>query len=106
MTSRFAASYLCLNGPKEGNWVDAPCQVEVGSACALPWFDSKHIIRYAVYVLVKRDDDKKPEDSEIPDIRFGLMFLQTHDTPEKAQEHVHRVTMVSQLAHEAAGSEN
>lgn len=104
MTSRFAASYLCLNGPKEGDWVDAPCQVDVGSAVALPWFDSRHILRYCVYVLVAREAEPAPEE-EPQGVRLGLMFMNTHDTAERAQEHVHRLTAVAKLS-QYAGSEN
>jgi hypothetical protein len=72
----------------------------------MPWFDAKHIIRYVVYVMVRRDDGKKPDDPDIPDIRLGLMYMGIHDTPEKAQQHVHRIAMVSEMAHQAAASEN
>lgn len=94
MSSRFAKSYVCLNGPKEGDYIDAPPGVEVGSAVALPWFDAKHIIRYAVYILTEHEGT------------VGLMFLQSHEKAEKAQQHVHRITTVVQAAHLAASQPN
>lgn len=95
MTSRFAPetiSFLCLNGPKQGDYVNAPAGVvpEHGSATAVPWFDIKHIIHYCVYVVVEHEGAN------------ALMFVEKHDTPERAQAHVHRIAQAMQMAREVA----
>ncbi len=79
MTSRFAKSFTCLNGPKQGTDVDAPPGTETGSACALPWFDARGVMRYCVYMVTEHEG------------RLGLMFIKTHDTPASAQEQVQRI---------------
>ena len=94
MTSRFQQSYVCLNGPKEGHWIDAPGQPELGSACAVPWAGADGVIRYAVYVLTEHEVEGET--------RTGLMYIQSHAKPEKAQDHVHRLTTVIQAAKMAA----
>ncbi len=98
MTSRFKPSYQCLNGPKQGDWIDAPHEMDQGCAVAVPWFNAKHILNYAVYVVTEYETQPAPVK--------GLMFLQSHPTPDKAQEHVHRVTMVMGAAKMAAETTN
>lgn len=95
MTSRFAPavqSFVCLNGPKQGEYVDAPegATIEKGSAVAVPWFDAKGIMRYCVYVLVEHEGS------------LGLMFMKTHDKPLPAQEQVQHIRIVMEMARESA----
>lgn len=92
MTSRFAESFLCFNGPKQGEYVDSQPGAAVGSACAVPWFDAKGVLRYCVYVLTEHQGTT------------GLMFIKTHDTTLSAQEQVHRITAVVNMAKEAAAT--
>lgn len=104
MTSRFQVSYQCLNGPKQGDYIDAPGAMEAGCAVAVPWFNAKHILQYAVYVVTEIPGepvyDAISEEEQAP--KVGLMFLQSHNKPEQAQAHVHRVTMVMSAAKMAA----
>lgn len=107
MTSRFQVSYQCLNGPKQGDYIDAPGEMESGSAVAVPWFNAKHILQYAVYVVteIPQSSGGVSQDGEgyLPTApTLGLMFLQSHNKPEQAQDHVHRVTMVMSAAKMAA----
>lgn len=93
MTSRFATQYLCLNGPKEDYWIDAPHVMEPGCSCALPWIDVRGTTKYAVYTLM---EIPVPEGESLPEgaPKEGLVFVQSHETPERAQNHVHRLTTV------------
>lgn len=86
MTSRFAKSVTCLNGPRQGLSIDAPPGVETGSAVALPWANLKGETRYCVYMLTEHEGKE------------GLMFIKTHDTPASAQEQVQRIAMAVQAA--------
>lgn len=99
MTSRFAKQFPCLNGPKEGYLIDAPPNAAVGSAVALPWINARMETVYAVYILTEIPKG----DSDAP-ASFGLMFLQSHPTPERAQAHVQQVAYVLNAAYAASQS--
>jgi hypothetical protein len=105
MTSRFGSSYVCLNGPKEGYWIDAPPGVEEGNAVAMPWIDAKGLIRFAVYVLMAIPT---PEGETAPDDapKLGLVFIKSHETPERAQQHVTDFALVMGAAKYDAANDN
>ncbi len=84
--SRFARSFTCLNGPKQGFTVEAPPGVETGSAVALPWVNVSGEPRYCVYMLTEHEGQE------------GLMFIKVHETPIAAQEQVHRIAAAVQAA--------
>ena len=90
--SRFDKSFVCLNGPKEGTWIDAPADADVGTACAIPWIDAKGIIRFAVYLVHLIPNDEQDTTMQ------GLMFVKSHDTTERAQHHVTELSLVMQAA--------
>jgi hypothetical protein len=86
VTSRFAKSFICLNGPKQGTDVDAPPGTEPGSAVALPWVNARGVVCYCVYMVTEHEGTE------------GLMFIKTHGTPDGAQEQVHRIAAAVQAA--------
>lgn len=75
-------SYPCFNGPCQGSTVDAPSDATPGTACALPWKTIEGKPRYAVYVLVDWNSTQ------------GLMYLNSYQRPEHAQEKVIRLTAI------------
>lgn len=101
MTSRFAKSVMCLNGPKEGNWIDAPPGVDVGTACAVPWVTINGQRSYAVYVVTLMPDADPSDDAP----HLGLMYIESHRTPEQAQGHVERLSLVIQAGRQV-GDQN
>lgn len=79
-------SFSCLNGPCEGNFVDAPKRaraVPLGTATAVRWMTTKGKARYAVYILVQHD------------ARQALMYLQSYDRPHQAERKVQEMTQVA-----------
>lgn len=84
--TRFAKSFVCLNGPREGTFVDTPPDADEGSACCLPWWNIKGQTRYAVYLLTTHNEE------------LGLMYLASHPTTVRAQMHVERLAALLRAA--------
>lgn len=78
------AHFLCWNGPCAGQLVtDCPVDATVGTACAIPWTNTKGKPRYAVYILLEQPDGAK-----------GLVFEKSHETRMGAQRRVEYLTFV------------
>ncbi len=92
--SKYSKSLVCLNGPKEGTWIDAPADVAPGRSVALPW-DSPKGTQYAVYTVTRIDPDPTSE-------KYGLLFIKSHPDPQHAEEHVNRIAFAIGMAKEAA----
>ena len=66
----------------------------VGTACAIPWTNTKGKPRYAVYILLEKPDGQR-----------GLVYEKSYETPMGAQRRVQFVSYkVSQ--HLGVGSTN
>ncbi len=94
--SKYTKSIVCLNGPKEGTWIDAPPDVAVGRTVALPWYDAHGATQYAVYTATRLPHPDPTGE------KLGLMFVKSHKTPAQAAEHVNRIAFTIGMAKEAA----
>ncbi len=99
--SKYAKSIVCLNGPKEGTWIDAPADVGPGRSVALPWASPKGT-QYAVYTVTQIEDPNTADPIGLPATKLGLMFVKSHGTPLQAEEHVNRIAFAIGMAKEAA----
>lgn len=80
--------FVCWNGPKEGELVtEVPMTVQVGHACALPWTTIGGVTRYAVYILLERQNGNR-----------GLVYERSYDKPFQAEQRVGQITQAVEAA--------